>query len=81
MRQGEQIDDPNGIGSTVGNGTNNAGDLVGFYTKAPGDTDGMLAVLPLTPAPYKTWGSGPGHGPVQQLARTPAQTQPSRSLR
>ena len=37
------IDDPNGIGSTVVNGINNAGDLVGFYTDAAGNTDGMLA--------------------------------------
>jgi hypothetical protein len=37
------IDDPNGVGSTVVNGLNNAGDLVGFYTDAAGNTDGMLA--------------------------------------
>jgi len=37
------IDDPNGIGSTILNGINNAGDLVGFYTDAAGNTDGMLA--------------------------------------
>lgn len=41
--QWESIDDPNGIGSTVVNGLNNKGDLVGFYTDAAGDTDGMLA--------------------------------------
>ena len=37
------VDDPNGIGSTVVNGVNGAGDLVGFYTDAAGNTDGMLA--------------------------------------
>jgi len=37
------IDDPNGIGSTIINGINNAGDLVGFYTDGAGNTDGMLA--------------------------------------
>ena len=30
------------MGSTVVNGINNAGDLVGFYTDAAGNTDGML---------------------------------------
>ncbi len=39
----QSIDDPNGIGSTVVNGINAAGDLVGFYTDAAGNTDGMLA--------------------------------------
>jgi hypothetical protein len=39
----QNIDDPNGVGSTVVNGINNAGDLVGFYTDAAGNTDGMLA--------------------------------------
>jgi hypothetical protein len=37
------VDDPNGVGSTVINGENDAGDLVGFYTDAAGNTDGMLA--------------------------------------
>ena len=37
------IDDPNGVGSTVVNGINTAGDLVGFYTDSAGNTDGMLA--------------------------------------
>jgi hypothetical protein len=37
------IDDPNGVGSTVVNGLNDALDLVGFYTDAAGNTDGMLA--------------------------------------
>jgi uncharacterized membrane protein len=39
----QSIDDPNGVGSTVVNGINAAGDLVGFYTDAAGNTDGMLA--------------------------------------
>jgi hypothetical protein len=39
----QKIDDPNGVGSTVVNGINGAGDLVGFYTDAAGNTDGMLA--------------------------------------
>jgi hypothetical protein len=39
----QRIDDPHGVGSTVVNGVNYAGDLVGFYTDAAGNTDGMLA--------------------------------------
>jgi hypothetical protein len=39
----QKIDDPHGVGSTVVNGINGAGDLVGFYTDAAGNTDGMLA--------------------------------------
>ena len=39
----QSIDDPNGVGSTLVNGINAAGDLVGFYTDAAGNTDGMLA--------------------------------------
>ena len=39
----QSIDDPNGVGSSVVNGNNGAGDLVGFYTDAAGNTDGMLA--------------------------------------
>jgi hypothetical protein len=39
----QSIDDPNGVGSTTVNGINTAGDLVGFYTDAAGNTDGMLA--------------------------------------
>jgi hypothetical protein len=39
----QSIDDPNGLGSTVVNGASNTGKLVGFYTDAAGNTDGMLA--------------------------------------
>jgi hypothetical protein len=41
----QKIDDPNGIGSTVVNGINAAGDLVGFYTDSTGNVDGMLAMV------------------------------------
>ncbi len=41
----QKIDDPNGVGSTVVNGINAAGDLVGFYTDPAGNTDGMLAMV------------------------------------
>jgi hypothetical protein len=38
------VTDPNGKGSTVINGVNNDGDLVGFYTDIDGNTNGMLAI-------------------------------------
>jgi hypothetical protein len=38
------VDDPHGIGTTIINGINDRGDLVGFYTDSVGNTDGMLAV-------------------------------------
>jgi hypothetical protein len=37
------VDDPNGMGATTVNGVNDEGVLVGFYTDANGNTDGMLA--------------------------------------
>jgi len=37
------IDDPHGVGTTTINGVNDAGDLVGFYMDANGNTDGFLA--------------------------------------
>jgi hypothetical protein len=37
------VDDPHGVGTTIINGVNDLGDLVGFYTDAAGNTDGMLA--------------------------------------
>jgi hypothetical protein len=41
----QSIDNPHGVaGTTVVNGINFAGDLVGFYTDGAGNTDGMLAV-------------------------------------
>ena len=36
------VNDPHGSGATTLNGINNAGDLVGFYTDAKGNTDGLL---------------------------------------
>jgi hypothetical protein len=40
----QQVDDPNqGPASTVVNGLNNKGQIVGFYTDAAGNTDGFLA--------------------------------------
>jgi hypothetical protein len=36
------LDNPNGVGGTVLNGLNNKGQVVGFYTDAAGNVDGML---------------------------------------
>ena len=36
------VNDPHGSGATTLNGINDAGDLVGFYTDARGNTDGLL---------------------------------------
>ncbi|HBW19104.1 MAG TPA: hypothetical protein DEH11_08850, partial [Actinobacteria bacterium] len=36
------VSDPAGLGATTINGVNDAGDLVGFYTDAAGNTDGLL---------------------------------------
>jgi len=38
-----KISDPQGVGTTIINGVNTAGDLVGFYVGAHGDTNGFLA--------------------------------------
>jgi hypothetical protein len=43
----KSVDDPNGVGGTTVNGVNDAGDLVGFYTDAAGNVDGLVA----TPVP------------------------------
>jgi hypothetical protein len=37
------ISDPDGVGSTVVNGVNNLGQVVGFYTDSKGNTDGFVA--------------------------------------
>jgi hypothetical protein len=42
------IDDPNGIGTTVLNGINNENDLVGFYVDGAGNTDGLVAYPPFS---------------------------------
>ena len=37
-----RVNGPHGSGATTLNGINDAGDLVGFYTDAKGNTDGLL---------------------------------------
>jgi hypothetical protein len=57
------VNDPRGSGATTLNGINDAGDLVGFYTDAKGNTDGLLVAHghfraplapPLTTTPMPT---------------------------
>ena len=48
-RRFQTVDDPHGIGMTTINGVNDQGQLVGFYTDADGNTDGLLA----TPARHQ----------------------------
>jgi hypothetical protein len=38
----QTVSDPNGVGSTLLNGVNDRGQIVGFYTDSAGNTDGML---------------------------------------
>lgn len=47
----EQIDAPLGIDATAFNGVNDSGDIVGFYTDAAGNTDGLLATPSSVPEP------------------------------
>jgi hypothetical protein len=46
------ISDPNGVGSTVVNGVNNVGQIVGFYTDPKGNTDGFVAYNHLVGIPF-----------------------------
>ena len=39
----QTVDDPNGVGATTLNGVNDHGRVVGFYTDAAGNVDGLLA--------------------------------------
>jgi uncharacterized membrane protein len=42
-KQFAQLDDPNGIGTSLLNGINDIGQVVGFYVDADGNTDGYEA--------------------------------------
>ena len=59
------VNDPHGRGATTLNGINDAGALVGFYTDAKGNTDGLLVAhghfrAPLAP-PLTTTGTEHHH--------------------
>jgi len=67
------VDDPQGVGSTVINGVNNAGDLVGFYTDKAGNTDGFAAA-PVGQAPF------PGLASIPMLKTPMPSAMPSSSM-
>jgi hypothetical protein len=56
-----RLDDPNAVGSTVLNGINDKGDIVGFYSDAVGNTHGLLAVRDTGPE-ISTVGAAANHG-------------------
>jgi hypothetical protein len=60
------VNAPLGRGATTLNGINNAGDLVGFYTAANGNTDGLLVArgtfTAATAPPVTVTGTGTGTG-------------------
>jgi hypothetical protein len=39
----QSVDDPNGVGTTLINGINNRGQVVGFFVDGAGNTDGFVA--------------------------------------
>jgi probable HAF family extracellular repeat protein len=39
----QSVDDPNGVGTTLINGINDRGQIVGFFKDAAGNTDGFFA--------------------------------------
>ena len=56
------VNDPHGSGATTLNGINDAGDLVGFYTDAKGNTDGLLVARGQFPGAARPAGDQhPGH--------------------
>ena len=70
------VNDPRGSGATTLNGINNAGDLVGFFTDAKGNTDGLLVAqghfrAPLAP-PVTTTTPTPMPTAMPTATTTPA---------
>lgn len=90
----KSVDDPNGMNSTVINGVNDAGDLVGFYTDSAGNTDGFaaapagqppfpgLAAMPMlkTPMPsaMPSASMAPSTAPAAPMTKAPS-AKPSQS--
>ena len=77
------VNDPHGSGATTLNGINDAGDLVGFYTDARGNTDGLLVAhghfrAPLAP-PLTTTPMPTATPTVMPTPTTPAPCRPGRA--
>ena len=53
----EELDDPFGVGTTIFNGVNNAGNIVGFYVNNQNNTIGLVAAPLAEPAPVPEPGS------------------------
>lgn len=73
------VNDPLGSGATTLNGINDAGDLVGFYTDAKGNTDGLLVsrgTFSVATAPPAGTGTTPVTTPTAR-ASTPAGVGPT----
>jgi hypothetical protein len=54
----QNVDDPNGLGTTTINGLNDKGQLVGFYVNGAGNTIGLLATQTPEPASLSLVGLG-----------------------
>ncbi len=77
----KSVNDPMGIGSTTINGVNNAGDLVGFYNDAAGNTHGFLFSqgrhrAPV-PVPVPTMSPTMSPAPTNSAMPTPTGTAPA----
>jgi hypothetical protein len=73
----QTVSDPHGRGATTLNGINDAGDLVGFFTDAKGNTDGLLVAhghfrAPLAPPVTAT--PAPMPTPTPTVTPTPTTT-------
>jgi len=53
----QEVDDPLGIGTTVFNGVNDLGQIVGFYVDLADNTDGLLATPVPEPASLALFGT------------------------
>jgi len=69
------VNDPLGPGATTINGVNNAGDIVGFYTDAAGNTDGFLLA-----ASHHAAAFAPPLSPAVTVTVTPTPTMSAKAI-